>query len=98
MVSEKIPIFVQKRKKKVYLKFKASNGRKPLELQNGTKKELKSLFMRIKEDSEKAGLKLNIKKNEDHGIQSHHFMANGWGKSGNSNIFYSLGLENHCGW
>ena len=62
MVSEKIPIFVQKRKKKVYLKFKASNGRKPLELQNGTKKELKSLFMRIKEDSEKAGLKLNIKK------------------------------------
>ena len=37
-------------------------------------KELKSLLM--KEESEKAGLKLNIQKNEDHGFQSHHFMAN----------------------
>ena len=32
--------------------------------------------MRVKEGSEKAGLKLNIHKNEVHGIQSHHFMAN----------------------
>ena len=39
-------------------------------------KELKRLLMRVKEKSEKAGLKLNIQKNEDHGIQSHHFMAN----------------------
>ena len=38
----------------------------------------------MKEDSEKAGLKLNIQKNEDHGIQSHHFMANRWGNNGNS--------------
>ena len=38
--------------------------------------ELNSLLMRLKEESEKAGLKLNIQKNEDHGIQSHHFMAN----------------------
>ena len=42
--------------------------------------ELKSLLMKVKEESEKAGLKLNIQKNEDHGIQSHHFMANGWRK------------------
>ena len=28
--------------------------------------------MRLKEESEKAGLKLNIQKNEDHGIQFHH--------------------------
>ena len=35
--------------------------------------ELKSLLMKVKEESEKAGLKLNI---QDHGIQSHHFMAN----------------------
>ena len=33
--------------------------------------------MRVREESEKAGLTLNIhSKNEDHGIQSHHFMAN----------------------
>ena len=39
-----------------------------------SKEELKSLFM--KEKSEKAGLKLNIQKNEGLGIQYHHFMAN----------------------
>ena len=45
--------------------------------------ELKSLLMKVKEESEKVGLKLNIHKNEDHGIWSHHFMANRWGHSGN---------------
>ena len=34
-------------------------------------KELKSLLMKVKEKSEKVGLKLNIQKNEDHGIWSH---------------------------
>ena len=38
--------------------------------------ELNSFLMRVKEGSEKAGLKFNIHKNEVHGIQSHHFMAN----------------------
>ena len=41
-----------------------------------SKEELKSLLMKMKEESEKAGLKINIQKNEDHGIWSHHFMAN----------------------
>ena len=36
--------------------------------------------MRVKEESEKAGWELNIQKNEDHGIRSHHFTANRWGK------------------
>ena len=36
--------------------------------------ELKNLFMRVKEESEKAGF--SKKKNQDHGIQPHHFMAN----------------------
>jgi len=44
-----------------------------------SKEELKSLL--VKEESQKAGLKLNIQKNKDHGIQSHHFMANQWGNS-----------------
>ena len=47
-----------------------------------SKEELKSLLMKVKEESEKAGLKLNIQKNEDHGIWSHHFMANRWGNNG----------------
>ena len=33
--------------------------------------------MKVKEESEKAGLQLNIHKKEDHGILSHHFMAHG---------------------
>ena len=44
-----------------------------------SKEEPKTLLMKVKKDSKKASLKLNTK-NEDHGIQSHHFMANRWGK------------------
>ena len=39
-----------------------------------SEEEQKSLLMKVKEESEKVGLKLNIQKNEDHGIWSHHFM------------------------
>ena len=38
-----------------------------------SEEELKSLLMKVKEDSEKFGLKLNTQKNEDHGIWSHQF-------------------------
>ena len=61
-------------------------------------KELKSLLMKVKEESEKADLKLNIENNKDHGIQFHHFMANRWGNNANSDRFYVLGLQNHCRW
>ena len=61
-----------------------------------SKEELKSLLMKVKEESEKAGLKLNIQKNKDHGILSHHFVANLQKESGNSDRFYFLGLQNHC--
>ena len=60
-----------------------------------SEEELKSLLMRVKEESETAGLKHNINKTKM-GIVSHHFMANGWEKRGNSNRFYFLGLQNHC--
>ena len=63
-----------------------------------SKEELKSLLMKVKTESEKAVIKLNIQKNEDHGIWSHHFMANRWGNNGNSDRFYFLGLQNHCRW
>ena len=48
-----------------------------------SEEELKSLLMKVKEESEKVGLKLNIQK-IDHSIQSRHFTANRWGNSGNS--------------
>ena len=44
-----------------------------------SEEELKILLMKLKEESEKVGLKLNIQK--DHGIWSHYFMANRWGNS-----------------
>ena len=56
--------------------------------------ELKSLLMKVKEENEKAGL-THHSKNDDHGIQSHHFMANRWGNNGNSDRLYFLGLQNH---
>ena len=63
-----------------------------------SEEEFKSLLMKGKEESEKVGLKLNISENEDHGIWSHHFMANRWGNSGNSVRLYFWGIQNHCRW
>ena len=55
-----------------------------------SEEELKSLLMKVKEESEKVGLKLNIQKT--------NFMANRWGNSGNSERLYFGGLQNHCRW
>ena len=46
----------------------------------------------------KSWLKISYSKNEDHGIWSHHFMANRWGNNGNSDRLYFLVLQNHCRW
>ena len=54
--------------------------------------------MRVKEDSEKTGLKLSIQKSKIMAIWLYQFMANRRGKSGNSDRFSLLGLQNHCGW
>ena len=59
--------------------------------------ELKSLLMKVKEESEKVGLKLTFRKRRSW-HQSHHFMGNRWGNSGNSDRLYFLGLQNHCRW
>ena len=59
-----------------------------------SKEELKSLLMKVKEESEKVGLKLNVQKTK--------IMASGpitsWQmrKNGNSERLYFLGLQNHC--
>ena len=63
-----------------------------------SEEELKSLLMKVKEESEKAGLKLNIQKTK--------IMASGpitsWQvdgeNSGNSDCYHFLGLHNHYGW
>ena len=55
-----------------------------------SEEELKSLLMKVKEESEKVILKLNIQKTK--------IMASRWGNSGNSGRLYFWGLENHCRW
>ena len=71
------------------------------------KEELESFLMRVKEESEKTGLKLSIQKTKIMASMGcRHFMAlhgtfvTSWqmdGKnSGNSDRFYFLGLQNHC--
>ena len=58
--------------------------------------ELKSLLMKVKEESEKVGLNSAFRKLRSGSIRSHHFMANRWGNSGNNDRLYFLGLQNHC--
>jgi len=67
-----------------------------------SEEELTSLLMRVKEETEKAGLNLNIQKTK---IMASSPITS-WQidgkikkkKSGNSDRFYFLGLQNHCGW
>ena len=61
-----------------------------------SEEELKSLLMKMKENSEEAGLKLSIQKMKIV-VWSHHCRANRWGNSANSDRLYFLGLQNHCG-
>ena len=59
-----------------------------------SKEELKSLFTKMKEESEKVGLKLNIQKTK--------IMASGpitsWEIDGETVTDYFGGLQNHCRW
>ena len=64
-----------------------------------SEEELKSLLVKVKEESEQVGLKLNIQKMKTmNGIRSHHFMANRWRNSGKSVRLYFLWLRNRCRW
>ena len=64
-----------------------------------SEEELRSLLIKVKEESEKVGLKLNFQKTKITASgPTHHFMANRWGNKGNSIRLYSFGLQNHCRW
>ena len=63
-----------------------------------SEEEQRSLLMKVKEESGKSLLKAQHSENKDHGIWSHHFMANRWENSGNSVRLYFSGLQNHCRW
>ena len=57
-----------------------------------SKEELKSFLMKVKEESEKAGLRQHSE-NEDHGILSYHFMANRWENYGKWQTLFFGALE-----
>ena len=63
-----------------------------------SEEELKSLLMKVKEESEKVGLKLNIQKTK---IMASSLITS-WQingeKCGNSVKFHFIGLQDHCGW
>ena len=62
-----------------------------------SEEELKSLLMKVKEENEKVGLKLNIQKMKIMHLD-HHFTANRRRNNGNSVRLYFLGPQNHCKW
>ena len=63
-----------------------------------SEEELKSLLMKVKEESEKPGLKFYKRKMKIMASGPNHFMANRWKNNGKSDRFYFLGLQNHCRW
>ena len=63
-----------------------------------SEEELKSHLMKLKEESEKVGLKLKIQKTKIMASSPRHFMANRWRNNGNSDRLYLGGLQNHCRW
>ena len=62
-----------------------------------SEEELKSLLMRVKEESEKAGLKLNIQKTKIMASSPITSQQTIWGENGNSDRLRFLGVQNHCG-
>ena len=60
-----------------------------------SEEELKSLLMKVKEEGENVGLKLNIQKTK---IMASGPMGSKWGNSGISVRLYFFGLQNHCRW
>ena len=55
--------------------------------------EIKNLLIKVKEESEKNWSETQYSKKLRSWYRSHHFMANRWGNSGNSNRFYFPGLQ-----
>ena len=60
--------------------------------------ELKNLLMKVKEESEKAGLKLNTEKTKIMASSPITAWQIDGDNNGNSDRFYFLGLKNHCRW
>ena len=61
-----------------------------------SEEELKSLLMKVKEESEKVGLRLNIKKTKI--MASSPIISWQWGNNGNNDGLSFLGFQNHCRW
>ena len=67
-------------------------------LMTKSEEELKSLLMKVKEESEKVGLKLNIQETKIMASGPITSWQNRWGNNGNSERLYFGGFQNHCRW
>ena len=63
-----------------------------------SKEKLNSLLIKVKKESEKVGLKLNIQKTKIMASDPITLWETGGGNSGNSVRLYFFGLQNHCRW
>ena len=63
-----------------------------------SEEELRSLLMKVKEESENIGLKLNIQKTKIMASSPITSLLNRWGNSGNSVRLHFRGLQNHFRW
>ena len=63
-----------------------------------SEEQLKRLLMKVKEESEKLGLKLNIQKTKIMALGSITSWQINGGNNGNSERLYLWGLKNHCRW
>ena len=89
-----------------WMNHKLIAGRKINNLRNAddttlmaeSEEELKSLLMRVKEESDKAGLKLNIQKTKIMASSTITSWQIEGEKRGSSDRLYFLRLQNHCGW
>ena len=63
-----------------------------------SEEDLKSLLIEVKEESEKAGLKVNIQKTKIMASGPITSWQNRWGNNENSDRLNFFGLQNHCRW
>ena len=63
-----------------------------------SEEELKNLLIKVKEESEKVGLKFNIQNTKIMASDPIISWQIDWDTNGNSERLYVFGLQNHCRW
>ena len=85
-------------KRKLIARRNISNLRHTVDttLMAESEEELSSLLMKVMRRVKQSWLKSQHSRNENHGIRSHHFMADRWENNGKNVRLYFLGLQSDC--